>query len=252
MALAALCGDDRWGQTWARVLQHRFSSVGDLDGHAMGNLLIVSLWELLGDHVLGLDWVGGLLGAHGRVLPMATTPMDITADVRTGPGDATTRVRGQVEVATSTGVQSVQLDPPDPPACPDAVVAIGNADLVVLGPGSWFTSVLPHLLVPGLRRALEQTTARIVVTMNLLPESGETAGLAPADHIDVLRRHAPELRIDTVLADEASVPRPDALAAAAERWGGRVVLADVADPDRPGQHDPGKLASAYARLIEAT
>ena len=74
MALAALCGDDDWGQTWARVLQHRFAGDGEMRGHAVGNLLIVALWELLGDHVAGLDWVGRLLGAHGRVLPMALDP----------------------------------------------------------------------------------------------------------------------------------------------------------------------------------
>ncbi len=81
MALAALCGDDDWGQTWARVLQHRFRSEGEMHDHAVGNLLIVALWELLGGHVEGLDWVGRLLGAEGRVLPMAVTPIDIAADV---------------------------------------------------------------------------------------------------------------------------------------------------------------------------
>jgi len=105
MALAALCGDDRWGQTWARVLQHRFASEGEMHGHSMGNLLIVTLWELLHDHVDGLEWVAGLLGARGRVLPMALTPLDITAEVRGAgddPGEIST-VQGQVEVATTTG-----------------------------------------------------------------------------------------------------------------------------------------------------
>jgi uncharacterized cofD-like protein len=247
MALAALCGDDRWGQTWAQVLQHRFSSTGDLDGHAVGNLLIVTLWELLGDHVLGLDWVAGLLGARGRVLPMATTPMDITAEVE-GP-DGRRTVRGQVEVATSRGVRSVRLEPADPPACPEAVAAIGEADVVVLGPGSWFTSVIPHLLVPRLRQALVESRARVVVTMNLRAESGETEGLGPEDHLEVLHRHAPDLRIDTVLADTSSVPDPQALQAVVDRAGGRLLLADVADRARPGQHDPAKLAAAYARLL---
>ena len=91
-ALAALCGDDDWGRTWARVLQHRFASDGELDDHAVGNLLIVALWELLGDHVGGLDWVGRLLGAQGRVLPMAVTPLDIAADgARPRPGRPATR-----------------------------------------------------------------------------------------------------------------------------------------------------------------
>ena len=88
MALAALCGDDDWGTTWSRVVQHRFGGRGELSGHAVGNLLIVALWELLGDTVEGLDWVGRLLGAHGRVLPMAAVPLDITArwKARTRPG----------------------------------------------------------------------------------------------------------------------------------------------------------------------
>ena len=93
MALAALCGDDRWGQTWARVLQHRFESEGEMDGHSMGNLLIVTLWDLLHDHVDGLDWVAGLLGARGRVLPMALTPLDITAEVRGAGADPDERRR---------------------------------------------------------------------------------------------------------------------------------------------------------------
>ena len=107
MALAALCGSDDWGDTWARVLQHRFEGDGEMRGHVVGNLLIVGLWELLGDHVDALDWVGRLLGAKGRVLPMALTPMDIRAEVRglvAGDPDALTTVRGQVEVATTEGV----------------------------------------------------------------------------------------------------------------------------------------------------
>ncbi len=154
-ALAALCGDDEWGRTWASVLQHRFRSGGDLHDHALGNLLIVALWELLGirataasasaartgssAHVAGLDWVARLLGARGRVLPMSAVPLDVVARVRgTDPDrpDDITQVRGQVEVASTRGrVVSVALDPPDPPACPEAVVAVHEADWVVVGPG---------------------------------------------------------------------------------------------------------------------
>jgi uncharacterized cofD-like protein len=255
MALAALCGDDRWGQTWAKVLQHRFASSGELDGHAVGNLLILALWELLGDHVQGLDWVGGLLGARGRVLPMATTPIDITGlahGVDPVHPDRLVRVSGQVEVATTPGLVSVSLEPADPPACPEAVAAIAEAELVVLGPGSWFTSVLPHLLVPDLRRALETTPARVVVTMNLVAQSGETEGLAPEDHLEALRRHAPGLRIDAVVADIVSVPRSELLARAVREAGGELVLVDIHDPASPEVHDPAKLARAYARLLRAT
>ncbi len=255
MALAALCGDDRWGQTWASVLQHRFDSEGTMDGHAVGNLLIVALWELLGDHVTGLDWVGGLLGARGRVLPMATTPMDITAQVRgadpAAPDEIAT-VRGQVAVATTPGhVLDVRLDPADPPACPEAVEAIERADWVVLGPGSWYSSVIPHLLVPGLRRAIVESPGGVLITLNLEAQPGETDGFTPEDHLAVLRRHIPELRVDTVLADSSAVPDPEVLREAAADLGARLVLADVAAEARPGHHDPEKLARAYATVMRA-
>ena len=255
MALAALCGDDRWGQTWARVLQHRFESEGDMDGHSMGNLLIVTLWDLLGDHVAGLDWVGSLLGARGRVLPMALTPIDITAQVRGARSDApddVSTVRGQVAVATTPGeVVEVSLEPADPHACPEAVRAIGEADWIVLGPGSWYSSVIPHLLVPDLRTALGTTAAHVVVTLNLEAQPGETDGWTPQDHLAVLHSTAPDLRVHTVLADPASVPDVAALERAAAVLGARLVLADVALDGASGQHDPEKLGRAYAAVTGA-
>jgi len=255
MALAALCGDDRWGQTWARVLQHRFESEGAMDGHAMGNLLIVALWELLDDHVTGLDWVGSLLGARGRVLPMAVTPLDITADVRgadPADPDGVSVVRGQVAVATTPGdVLDVHLEPADPQACPEAVRAISDADWVVLGPGSWYSSVIPHLLVPDLREALSATPGRVMVTLNLEAQPGETDGFTPEDHLDVLHRQAPDLAIHTVLADHAAVPNEARLRAKTEELGARLVLADVARTAATGQHDPEKLARAYALVMAA-
>ncbi len=253
MALAALCGDDRWGQTWARVLQHRFESDGEMHGHSMGNLLIVTLWELLHDHVDGLDWVAGLLGARGRVLPMALAPLDITAEVRGAGADPAqvSTVRGQVEVASTAGqVLSVSLEPRDVPACPEAVAAIGEADWVVLGPGSWYTSVLPHLLVPDLRDALCGTSARVVVSMNLEPHGDETRGYDVADHLDVLLRHAPDLRVHTVLVDQDAARDSERLRVTVEAAGARLETTDLASA-RPGLHDQQKLGAAYARLVDA-
>ena len=268
MALAALCRDDEWGQTWAHVLQHRFESDGPMHGHAVGNLLIVALWELLGDAprqsgdglVTGLDWVGRLLGAEGRVLPMATTPLDISAVVRGARADAPdelTTVRGQVEVATTPGsVVSVSLEPDTPDACPEAVAAIRAADWVVMGPGSWYSSVIPHLLVPGLRQAIEETDARVLVTLNLVAQQGETEGLTPADLLERLGRHAPGLDLDMVLADFSTVGDTAADVGALERvaasYGAGLVVADVSRPDAIGQHDHEKLRRAYAEIMLAT
>ncbi len=251
-ALAALCGDDEWGQTWSRVIQHRFTSKGEMHGHAVGNLLIVALWEQLGDPVAALEWVGRLLGAHGRVLPMSAVPLDLEATVRghdPARPDESSTVRGQATVALTPGeVLQVRLVPSDPPAVPQAVQAVLDADWVVLGPGSWFSSVIPHLLVPELADALTRTRARRVLTLNLAPQPGETEGFSPQRHLEVLARHAPKLTIDVVLADVAAVPDRQSLSKAAERLAGRVELAPVAAPDGP-RHDPELLAAAYDRIF---
>jgi uncharacterized cofD-like protein len=255
MALAALCGDDAWGTTWSRVVQHRFTRGADLGGHAVGNVLIVALWELLGDTVQGLDWVGRLLGAHGRVLPMASVPLDLAAEVEGAdpqrPGQVSV-VRGQAACAATTGrVRSVSLIPADPPACPEAVAAIRDADWVVLGPGSWFTSVLPHLLVPELADALITTRARRLVALNLVPQPGETEGFSPHTHLEVLAEHAPELTVDIVLADrDAAGGTAAQLEKAAGLLGGRLVLADLAMRDGSPRHDPRQLAGALAEIFE--
>ncbi|TYB41653.1 gluconeogenesis factor YvcK family protein [Actinomadura chibensis] len=258
MALAALCGDDEWGQTWRDVVQHRFRSEGDLQGHAVGNLLIVALWELLGGDapgstVAGLDWVGRLLGAHGRVLPMAAVPMDIVADVRGADPcrpDEITHVKGQVACAKTPGsVLGVSLVPADPPACPEALAAVEDADWVVFGPGSWFTSVLPHLKVPALARALVSCRARRVVALNLAPQPGETDDFSPQTHLEVLRAHAPDLTVDVVLADGGIVDDPAALDKAAQEIGGRLVLADVAADDGSPRHEPARLAQAFVQIF---
>jgi uncharacterized cofD-like protein len=255
MALAALCGDDEWGTTWSRVVQHRFDREGELSGHVVGNLLIVALWELLGDPVQGLDWVGMLLGAHGRVLPMAAVPLDITAEVEGAdparPHEMTV-VRGQASCAVTPGrVRSISLVPADPPGCVEAVRAVNEADYVVFGPGSWFTSVLPHLLVPDLAQALAATPARRVVALNLVPQPGETAGFSPHTHLDVLGVHAPALGIDVVLADRSAARSGiTELEKAAEALGARLVLADVAMADGSPRHDPYRLAAAYAEIFE--
>ncbi|WP_432484300.1 gluconeogenesis factor YvcK family protein [Kineococcus esterisolvens] len=249
MALSALCDDSEWGRTWRDVLQHRFDSTGGLHQHATGNLLIATLWELLGDEVSGLDWVARLLGARGRVLPMAAVPLDIEADVvGLVPGDATavTAVRGQVAVASTTGrVSAVRLVPPDPPVPPEVVHAVRTADWVVLGPGSWFTSVLPHLMVPALSQALCATGARVCVTLNLAVQPGETDGFSAEAHLEVLAAHAPGLRVDAVVADPVAVADPAALAAAAARLGAELVLRPVSIGDGTARHDALRLAAAY-------
>ena len=256
MALAALCGDDDWGTTWSKVVQHRFGGDCELAGHAVGNLLIVALWDLLGDPVAGLDWVGRLLGTGGRVLPMAAVPLDIVAEVLgadPSKPDEVTTIKGQEKCAMTPGhVQSITLLPADPPAVPEAVRAVLDADWVVFGPGSWFTSVLPHLLVPELAAALHVTTARRLLVLNLAPQPGETEGFSPHKHLEVLAGHAPALTVDVVLADTRACDAgnlPD-LEKAAAVLGARLVIADLAVADGTPRHDPGLLGGMYAQIFQ--
>lgn len=251
MALTALCDDSDWGHVWRDVLQFRFSTDGPLDQHATGNLLIATVWEKLGDPVEGLALVGRLLGARGTVLPMALEPLVISGTVeRDG---VRSRVVGQHRVATAAGrVLGVELEPSRPDACPQAVEAIMEADAVVLGPGSWFTSVIPHLLVPGLREALHRTRAKLFLTMNLSSQKGETEGMGPADHLRVLHAYAPELSFDTVVSDPVAIDDLDEFSAAAELLGARVLLRQVSNAKLPGTHDPLRLAAAYRDAFEDT
>ncbi|QIZ39208.1 uridine diphosphate-N-acetylglucosamine-binding protein YvcK [Saccharopolyspora sp. ASAGF58] len=255
-ALAALAATDADGQLWSTVFEHRFGGSGALAGHAVGNLVLAGLLEVLGDPVEVLDHACRLLGVRGRVLPMSTVPLDMAADVVGLDSDpeAVRTIRGQVAIASTPGrVKQVRLHAngnEEPAACPQAVRAVLDADLVLLGPGSWFTSVLPHLLVPELHEALVTTPARRVVVLNLVPQPGETAGFSPEQHLDVLSQHAPRLRVDAVLADADSVPTPDRLRAAGAGMGAQTLLDKIAAPAVPGRHDPGALAASLRAALK--
>ncbi len=258
MALAALCGDDEWGQTWAKVLQHRFSGDGELGGHAVGNVLITALWELLGDASAGLDWVARLLAAEGRVLPMADQPLDIEAWVRGLRADEPTAVdlvRGQVAVSKTPGtVTSIALVPDDAPTNRHALEAVERAEWIFLGPGSWYTSVLPHLMMPELRDAITHGKGKVVVVVNFPTRDAETDGYTSVDLLGALFERAPALALHTVLADESlrhhGATDILALESAVASAGGRLRLADLASEDEPGRHDPIKLAVACARILD--
>jgi uncharacterized cofD-like protein len=249
MALAALSGHDEWGLTWREVLQHRFGGDGLLAGHTIGNLLIVGLWEMwAGDPAAGLDFVGKLVGAEGRVLPMSTVPLDVEADITRWVDGAEwhTSVRGQAKVALAPGrVDAVRLTPADAPACPQAVEAIRQADWVILGPGSWYTSVIPHLLIPELAEAVLDPDRRRVVTLNLEGQAGETSGYSASDHLAALGSYAPGARFDVVIVDNSAVEDLQGLERLASECGGQVLARPVRNAARPGEHDSLKLAAAY-------
>ncbi len=249
-ALAALADGDH--SLTADLLQYRFGGDDPLAGHAVGNVLLVGLMELLGDPVAALDHAARLVGAHGRVLPMSPVPVDIVgevADLDDRDPDGLVTVRGQHALAVTRGrVVLVRLRPAAPPACAEAVAAVRAADWLIFGPGSWYTSVIPHLLVPDLRAAIAGSPGRRMVALNLAAEK-ETAGLSHSDHVAVLRAYMPELTVDVVLADGTAVGDPDPVRRAAESLGARLVLAPLAVADGDPRHDPAAFAAALHPIL---
>jgi uncharacterized cofD-like protein len=256
MALAALAGDEPRTQEVAALLQHRLGGTGVLAGHPVGNLVLTGLTEMYdGDVVRALGLIGTLLGARGQVLPMAAVPLDLVATVASVDPDDPARsrqIRGQVAIATTPGrVQDIRVSPPDPPVPPAVLEAIAAAEVVSLGPGSWYTSVLPHLLVPRLRDALAATSARVVVVLNLEPQVGETDGFSPEEHLDVLMGHLGGVSLHTVIADATAVVDRRGLLSAVQGCGAELVLAPVAAVDGTPRHDPVRLAAALASVVGA-
>lgn len=258
-ALAALAAEEPTAQRTAQLLQYRFAQMpaeteSTLAGHAVGNLLLLGLMEMLGDPVVALDHAAAMVGARGRVLPMARHKVGIEADVRGAdperPAEVVT-VRGQHAVAVAHGhVEAVRIEPADPPACPPVIEAIGSADWLIFGPGSWYTSVLPHLMVPALAAAIMASPASRLVTMNLAADN-ETLGLSVADHLAALHWYLPGLRVDSVLADAKWVGEPEPVRRAAEALGARLILAPVAVADGSPRHDPESLGVALVPVLGA-
>ncbi len=264
---------------WARTFEHRFEA-GELEGHAVGNLMIAGLAAVTGDHLRALDEAARLLGATGRVLPATQGPVTLKAEAADGA------VEGQVAVARARRISRVSVVPPDPETPPAALSALSRADQVVIGPGSLYTSVLAALAVPDLRAALAEPelrdalavpdlraalaepelrdalavpglrhapasgrpAARRVYVCNLAPQDPETTGYDVAAHVEALRAHGVE--VDTVLCDTTSLPLgplgPGGPGDAVRRP--RVVDTRLGGPGGRA-HDEARLADALAGLV---
>jgi uncharacterized cofD-like protein len=255
-ALAALAAGDRHSTVTADLFQHRFQPIPDpadtLGGHPVGNLVLFGLTELLGDPVAALDHAAAMVRAGGRVLPMSREPVAIEALIQGADPrrpDQVLTVRGQHEMAISPGrVELVRLDPPKPAACREAVAAIAEADWLLFGPGSWYTSVIPHLLVPDLLAAIVASPARRLVILNLTIEP-ETAGLTLPQHLTALSAYAADLTVDVVLGDAGWVTDPEPVRQAADSLNAELVLAPVAVPGAEPRHDPAALAEALLPVL---
>jgi len=251
MALSALCSDDDWGRGWANVMQYRFSGSGELSGHALGNLLMMALWDMDGDAVEGIRQVGNLLRIVGQVLPMSLDPLDIEGTFSTASGRKI--VRGQVEVATTKGrIESLRLIPENPRVTPQVLTALENAEWITVGPGSWFSSVMPHLLLPELANAVVNSPAKRIMVLNLPePDSvDEFAGSSAADHLEFVLAHTPQLRIDYAIVDPAAIEKNSKLQGMVEGLGGELIVAPLAQSPGSYHHDVKKLRSVFAHIME--
>ena len=234
--LVALAGDDER----ARLYQHRFQE-GALTGHTVGNLIIAALTEMTGDFAEAVAAAGRMLGCEGRVYPATSEVVALMAQVRGGV------VRGQVAVAqTKDPIQALFLEPSSPRANPGAVQAIRDADQVVLGPGSLFTSLIATILVPGVRKALQETSATRVFVCNARMQKGETEDLDAAAHVESLLAHAGANTVDVVVVQAPSVPVDGVSTASLSGTGVRIVEADVASES--GTQDPERLATVLSSL----
>lgn len=220
------------GSVWARALEHRFDE-GELAGHPLGNLVIAGLAEACGDFVAALDELGRAIGAAGRVLPATTVPVVLRAEAAEGP------VEGQVAVMNARRIRRVALEPPDPPVPADVLASLAEADQVVLGPGSLYTSVLAAAVVPAVRKALAATSACRVYVCNLREQVPETAGYDVAAHVEALRAH--DVPVDVVVAHPGALPPPPS----GMPWA--YVERPVARPEGLA-HDPALLAAVLAQL----
>jgi uncharacterized cofD-like protein len=240
----------------AQLFQYRFAAGGTLGGHSLGNLMIAALADMGGGFPEGLDAAAAMLGSRGRVLPSTLENVVLAAeDVEGG------FVVGQVAVADSaTPISRVGYACAcHPAAYPPALDALRAADVVVIGPGSLYTSILPNFLVEGMAEALAAVPGSVVYVCNVANQRGETGGMDAADHLAALCEHGLAGAIDVVLVhDTDSHPLSgdaEAVAAGADAIGRmraqgvRVVAADLADPADPRHHDAARLASALRGVV---
>ncbi len=252
--LAALSNDEA---LMTQLFQYRFAD-GDheLDGHPFGNLFISALSEITGSFEEAVVESGRVLAVHGRVLPATLHDVRLVADVQLPHVGGEVRIEGESHIPKFPGdVQRVWLEPNNPAAYPQVIQAILAAELIIVGPGSLYTSILPNLLVPDITAAIRASRALKIYVCNVATESGETEGYTCEDHVHVLDAHIGEAFYDLVVANnryEGNLPeKTEWVKTDAEvdvEYG--IYKADLVDEEHPWRHDSTKLAKAIMDLYQ--
>lgn len=246
----------------SQLFQYRFGTESDLDGHSFGNLYLTAMAAITGSFEAALEESSRVLAVRGRVIPstlaLATLGAEVMVPGEDGGAGRLARVRGESNVGhPGERVQRVFLEPDDAPAYPKAIRAVLDADLIVIGPGSLYTSVLPNLLVPDLARAIISAQAPKAYVCNVATQAGETEGYGVGEHVSALRQHVGREIVTTVLANHTfGRERPPGAGVdwvrlpEAEQLDYRLVTADLVDRQYPWRHDPAKLAEALMDLVD--
>ncbi|MBI5961154.1 MAG: YvcK family protein, partial [Chloroflexi bacterium] len=255
--IAALADDE---DLMTQLFQYRFAN-GGLEGHSFGNLFLTAMAEITGSMDRAVAETGRVLAVEGRVLP-ATLRSDVTlmAEVQVPGETRLRRVVGESQIPESGGkIVRVFLHPDRVPAYPAAIQAILNADLIVIGPGSLYTSILPNLLIPGIEESLRASSAYKVYACNVATQNGETDGFNVADHVAALEAHFGRGIFDAVLANN-HYPTKNAgenthyVTPSPEDHGifqrYKIHMTDLTDENRPWRHDPDKLAQALLSMYQ--
>lgn len=247
----------------ARLFQYRFPHGAGLEGHALGNLIIAALADLEGGFPQAITAAAALLGSRGRVLPSTLVDVGLRAvDAEGAP------IAGQVLIATTPGpFCDVALDPSLPEPYPPVIEAILQADVIVIGPGSLFTSILPNFLVADVVDAVRESGARRIYVCNVANQRGETGGMDAYDHVRVLMEHGLDGALDDMIVHVPGTPGPDdsvcddrvpdievvdasgPVLARIEASGLTVHASSLADPRHPARHDSYRLAQALGEVL---
>lgn len=245
----------------SQLFKHRFSGDGDLGGHSFGNLFLAALSEVTGDFAVAVRLSSEILASKGHIYPATNSNVRIAAELNDG-----SLVRGETNVSTvGSQIKRLLLEPKECVPMPDAIRAIEHADVITVGPGSLFTSLLPPLLVKGVAEAIEDSKAVKIFVSNLMTQPGETDGFTSRHHLEVVREHAPDLDFDFVVVNNRSISREQSKLYELEGAeqigvhgsiaedvieGATVVRADLLAEDQKVRHDPKRLASTVLNCIE--
>ncbi len=250
--LAALSSDE---QMLTQLFQYRFSGSGNLDGHSFGNLFITALADITGSFEGAVAESGRVLSVSGRVLPSTLHDVKLIADMQLPDSVNQVRVEGESRIPKMAGrVRRVWLEPNDAPAYPPVIKAILNADMIVVGPGSLFTSLLPNLLVNDLLGAVHASRAVKVYVCNIVTQTGETSGFSVFDHVRALEEHVGDRLFDVILCNDnftGQLNKGDTWVEIDNKThtDSRTQFADLINEGQPWRHDSVKLADTLIGVL---